>query len=241
MRYGIIADIHGNLEAFESALRALSREKIDKYLCVGDIIGYGADPHECIKMTRALGALTVIGNHEAACSGLMNIDYFNDEARAAVIWTKQNLKKDDFVFLKKADLTYTNAHLTMVHGTLPEPSEFNYMRSRDAARETLGLMKTNICFVGHTHVPGIFSVKGGRLKYFCEEKTKIAKGEKLIVNAGSIGQPRDGDPRSCYSVYDTDSRVVELKRVAYDVEKAQKKILEAGLPGFLAERLGAGA
>ena len=240
MRYGIIADIHGNLEAFESALEALSHEKIDKYLCVGDIVGYGADPRECIKMTKALDALTVLGNHDAACSGLIDISYFNDTAGKAIIWTKQNLKKDDLAFLKSAGLTYLDTHLTLVHGTLQEPAEFHYMTESAAAYGTLNLMKTDICFVGHTHVPGIFSIRNGRLKYFRKEKTKVSIGERLIVNAGSVGQPRDGDPRLCYCVYDTDAGTVELKRFAYDIEKAQKKTLRAGLPSFLAYRLGAG-
>ncbi len=240
MRYGIIADIHGNLEAFETALGALSREKIDRYLCVGDIVGYGANPRECIKMTKALGAVSVRGNHDAACSGLTDTGCFNKSARKAVIWTKQNLKKDDLAFLKGAGLTYRNERLTLVHGTLQEPAKFHYMTDGVAAGGTLNLMKTDICFVGHTHVPGIFSIKNGRLKYFCKEKTKISKGERLIVNAGSVGQPRDGDPRLCYCVYDADALTVELKRLAYDVEKAQRKTLKAALPSFFAYRLGAG-
>ena len=240
MRYGIIADIHGNLEAFESALEALSREKVDKYLCLGDIVGYGADPRECIKITKALGALTVRGNHDAACSGLMDSGYFNDAARKAIIWTKQNLKKDDLDFLKSAGLTCMNGHLTLVHGTLQEPAEFHYMIDSVAAGGTLNLLKTDICFVGHTHVPGIFSMKKGKLRYFCKEKKKMSIGERLIVNAGSVGQPRDGDPRLCYCVYDADAGTVELKRLSYDVEKARKKILKAGLPSFLAYRLGVG-
>ncbi len=240
MRYGIIADIHGNLEAFESVLESLSRAKIEKYLCAGDIIGYGADPRECIKMTRELDAVAVLGNHDAASAGLIGMDYFNDVSAKAVKWTKQNMEENDFNFLKSIGFTYVNKHLTLVHGTLRKPSEFNYMTDPEAAGETFNLMKTDICFIGHTHVPGVFSLKGGELSYSRKKKTAISAGERLIVNVGSVGQPRDGDPRSCYAVYDTDEASVVLKRVAYDVKKAQKKILKTGLSPFLADRLGAG-
>ncbi|MGB2705309.1 MAG: metallophosphoesterase family protein [Candidatus Omnitrophota bacterium] len=240
MRYGIIGDIHGNLEAFETALEALSHERIDKYLCVGDIVGYGTDPRECIKMTRDLGAVTVCGNHDAACIGRADINYFNNPAQAAIMWTKQTLSENDLAFLKGLDLTYRNEHLTLVHGTLAEPEEFHYMFDGVAARGTLNLMETDICFVGHSHMPGIFLLRNGGLKYFYKEKTKMSRDEKLIVNTGSIGQPRDGDPRLCYCVYDTDTGFVELKRIQYDIEKAQKKTLKAGLPAFLAYRLGVG-
>jgi len=241
MRYGIVADIHGNLEALKSTLAALLREKIDRYFCLGDIVGYGANPRECIKIIRSLDALAVCGNHDAACAGLIETNYFNNAASKAIKWTKRNLKREDVLFLKSADLSYSNAHLTLVHGTLQDAAKFHYMTDNAAALGTMELMKTNICFVGHTHIPGIFSLKNNRLRYFREEKTKISEGEKLVVNAGSVGQPRDRDTRSCYSVYDTDAGTVELKRTVYDVKKAQKKILEAGLPESFAYRLGVGS
>lgn len=240
MRYGIISDIHGNLEALEAAIEALSREKIDKYLCLGDIVGYGADPAQCIKKTRALKPVIVCGNHDAASCGLHDTRYFNEVAREAVIWTEQTLAKRDIAFLKRLKFVYKNRRLTLVHGTLHEPEAFHYMFDRDTAYATFNLMDTKICFVGHSHVPGIFSYKDKALNYFYKENVKISKSEKLIVNAGSVGQPRDGDWRLCYSIYDTDKAVIELKRLPYDVEKAQKKILKAGLPNFLAHRLSKG-
>ena len=240
MRYGIISDIHGNLEALEAAIDALSREKIDRYLCVGDIVGYGADPGECIEKTKSLNPIIVLGNHDAASAGITDTEKFTDAARKAVIWTKKNLKESDIAFLKGLSLIYKNEDLVLAHGTLHEPEKFHYMLDDVTARETFNLMTRAICFVGHSHAPGIFSYKGDRLDYFYKEKTKLSRGELLIVNAGSVGQPRDGDPRLSYSVYDTEALQVELKRITYDIPKAQKKIVDAGLPAFLAYRLGAG-
>jgi len=237
MRYGIIADIHGNIEALEAALAALSREKIDKFLVAGDIVGYGADPAECIKRTKALKGVIVCGNHDAACAGLVNTKYFNKTAEAAVLWTQRSLSRKDISFLEKLDILFKNSHLTLVHGTLDSPKDFRYMAGKSEAEATFNLMETEVCFVGHSHVPGFFSQKNNITRYFYEEKRNISKGEKLIVNAGSVGQPRDGDPRLSYAVYDTDGAFVQLKRVPYDIKKSQKKILEAGLPPSLARRL----
>lgn len=240
MRYGIISDIHSNLEALEVAIEALSHEKIDRYLCVGDIVGYGADPEECIKKTKTLNPVIVCGNHDTAASDLTNVRDFNEAAKEAVIWTQNNLVEKDIKFLKTLKFVYKDQHLTLVHGTLEEPEVFRYMLDATAARATFKLLETQVCFVGHSHVPGVFLYKNGRINYFCREKIKIAKNERIIVNVGSIGQPRDGDPKLCYCIYDRRKGLIELKRLPYNVEKTQKKILRVGLPPFLAYRLGKG-
>lgn len=240
MRYGIISDIHGNLEALETAIDALSHEKIDKYLCVGDIVGYAANPAECIEKTRALKPYVVCGNHDMASGGLMGTNSFNEAAKAAIIWTRNNLSRENIAFLKRLSFIAKNKHFILAHGTLEEPEAFHYMIDGYEAYRTFRLMDRQVCFVGHSHVPGIFSHKNNRLNYFYKEKVRLSKDEKLIVNVGSIGQPRDGDPRLCYSVYDTGRNLIELKRLTYDIKKTQKKILDAGLPPFLAHRLSEG-
>jgi len=240
MRYGIISDIHGNLEALETAIEALSREGIDEYLCVGDIVGYGADPAACIEKTKALNPRIVCGNHDIASVNLRGIENFNEAAREAVMWTRRELKAKDAAFLKGLDLVYKNERLTLAHGTLHEPGKFHYMSDKDASRATFSLMDTPLCFVGHSHIPGFFSYKSGKLSAFYKDKVRLSEGEKLIVNTGSVGQPRDGDPRLCYSVYDADEASIELTRVPYDIAKAQKKIMDAGLAPFLARRLSKG-
>jgi len=241
MRYGIISDIHGNLEALEGALSALSHEKIDRFMCVGDIVGYGANPRECIEKAKALGAIMVRGNHDAACTGATDIRDFNEAAREAVIWTRNNLDKKDIAFLESLELLYKDDKFTLVHGTLEEPGEFHYMLDKNSAQKTFALLDTQICFVGHSHIPGIFSYKNNTITYSHKEKMTLSKDERLIINVGSIGQPRDGNPKLCYSVYDTKKNRVELKRLPYNVRKAQDKILKAGLPSFLAYRLSEGA
>ena len=240
MRYGIISDIHGNLEALEAAINALSREKIDKYLCAGDIVGYGADPGECIKKTRGLDAITVCGNHDAASSGLIDTLNFTEPAKNAVKWTKGHLAESDASFLRGLDFVFKNKHLTLTHGALEEPEEFNYIFDKKAALGTFDMMDTPVCFVGHSHRPLVLSYKSNAVEISGDMKADLSGAEKLIVNVGSVGQPRDGDPRLCYCIYDTDIGSVRLKRLPYDVDKAQRKIVEAGLPSAFAYRLGVG-
>jgi predicted phosphodiesterase len=240
MRYGIIGDIHSNLEALDAAIEGLSREKIDEYPSVGDIVGYGADPGACVEKTRNLCSHIIRGNHDAAIAGVLNLKYFTDEARQAILWTERNTNGPDIAFLRNLSLLYKNEHLALAHGTLNEPEAFHYMHDRQAAQKTFDLMETAVCFIGHTHVPAIFTYNGKNIGFYYSETVKVNKNEKLIVNVGSVGQPRDGDPRSCVAVYDTLKGLIEFKRASYDVEKAQRKTLKAGLSPFLAYRLAAG-
>lgn len=240
MRYGIISDIHSNLEAFEAVLGALSKEKIDRYICVGDIVGYGADPRACVKKVKQLNITTVLGNHDAGCIGFTDLFYFNEHAKAAVIWTKEILKQSDLEYLKTLRLVIEIGDFTLTHGTLDNPEAFHYMLDTYRALKSFDAMKTRILFVGHSHVPGIFEYKNGTLKYFCQEEIEPYENAKYIVNAGSVGQPRDGDSRASFVIYDTEKNEICIKRVEYDIEKAKEKILKAGLPSILADRLSRG-
>ena len=237
MRYAIISDIHGNLEAFEAVVSAISKERVDELFSPGDIVGYGANPVECIALAKKLNIKTVLGNNDAACNNLTDLDYFTERARNAVIWTLQKLSRSDMEFLKKLDLKFSNKYFSIVHGTLHEPQKFHYMTNSDVASDTFEIMKNPICFVGHSHIPGVAILSNGKITYVENQKIKLKNSEKLIVNAGSVGQPRDGDPRACYVIYDTDKKTIEFKRVKYDVAKAKKKILDAGLPASLGKRL----
>ncbi len=240
MRYGIVSDIHSNLEAFEAVLDALSKEKIDRYICVGDIVGYGADPRACIKKVRQLNIVTVLGNHDAGCIGFTDLSYFNEHAKAAVIWTKEILNQSDLEYLKTLRLVIEMGDFTLVHGTLDNPEAFHYMLDTYRALRSFDAMKTRILFVGHSHVPGIFEYKKDNLKYFYQKKIKPSENAKYIVNTGSVGQPRDGDSRASFVIYDTDQNEIYIKRIEYDIEKARKKILKTDLPPILADRLSRG-
>jgi predicted phosphodiesterase len=237
MRYGIISDIHGNLEALEAVLEALMKDEIDELLCIGDIVGYGADPSECIAKIKEINPITVCGNHDAASINLLDISYFNDSAKDAIVWTSNNISVTEKEYLKKLPILYKNRYLEMVHGTLKNPEEFNYMIDIYAAKATFELMRGKVCFVGHSHIPGIFTLKGGKINYYEAPIIKISKYEKVIINVGSVGQPRDKDPRLSYVIYDTVRKTVEMKRKEYDIKKAAKKILDAGLSPSIAERL----
>ena len=237
MKYIIISDIHGNLEAFRAVMETFPSGEGISFICLGDIIGYGANPNECIDKVKTLGAVSIIGNHEAAVLGKTDILYFNEYAAAAVLWTKDNLDKVGKDYIAKLPYVHTDKKITASHGTLHSPEEFIYMVSASSAMHTFREMKTNICFVGHSHVPGTYVLRDGKVFEALSSKMKIEKGLKYIINAGSIGQPRDNDNRACYCIYDTEKEQVEFKRVEYDVKEARKKIIDAGLPEVLGERL----
>ena len=238
MRYGIFSDVHSNLEALEAVVSAYKHESIDKYFCVGDVVGYGANPNECADKVKALSMITAAGNHDWASVNLFSTDYFNPAAKEAVFWTRKNLAEKGRNFLESLKLIHKNEDLTLVHGTLDNPQDFNYMVDGYSAQETFRLMETRICFVGHTHVAGVFMRdKYAGLHYEKEVKVEIKPGNRYIVNVGSVGQPRDGMPKAAYCVYDTEKKSIQVKRADYDLKLARKKIMAKGLPQFLADRL----
>lgn len=241
MRYGIFSDIHSNLEALEAVLAAYQLEKIDKYLCLGDVVGYAANPKECIAKVQALAMVTIAGNHDWASIDLSPADYFNPLAKEAISWTKLNLDDRDTYFLGSLKLIYKNEDLTLVHGTLDNPQDFNYLTDDYIARETFRLLENNICFVGHTHIAGIFiKDKDGHIDYDEGNSIEIKEGNQYIINVGSVGQPRDGNPQAAYCIYDTAKKEAQIKRISYNIEITRRKIISAGLPRFLADRLVSG-
>ncbi len=241
MRYGVISDIHSNLEAFRAVLGALDGEMVDNYLFVGDLVGYGADPKECIRMLRDLDPVAMVaGNHEWGLLGKMEASYFNELAQKAVLWTKKILSDDEIRYLESFPLTYEDEKVTLVHGTLNSPEEFYYVFDTEDAYVTMSQMKNYLCFIGHSHVPGIFISDDSKVTYSEDMSTRIDNQRKYLVNVGSVGQPRDGDHKASYAVYDDEELIVQIKRVDYDVQKAQEKILKAGLPPKLAYRLSEG-
>ena len=240
MRYGILSDVHSNLEALEEVLQTLEKDGVDQILCAGDLIGYGADPVQCLKRLRESCTQVVCGNHDWAAAGKMPLDWFNDLARAAVEWTQAQLSESDRSYLKSLPLVWQDANVTLVHASLHEPDQFPYIFDLTQAALSLKLQKTSIAFIGHTHVPAVYLQKGDRAQLLPAAHAKVVAGEKLLVNVGSVGQPRDGDPRACFCLYDTDRSSFEIRRVRYPVDQVQKKMRKAGLPEFLAERIAIG-
>ncbi|MFH1752784.1 MAG: metallophosphoesterase family protein [Candidatus Omnitrophota bacterium] len=240
MKYVIFSDIHGNLEAFESVLADAARENPDRYFCAGDIIGYGANPVECLRKTKTLGAVTVCGNHEWAVLDMTLLEYFADYARQAVEWTSTKLSARKKDYIKSLQLTYADDEMAMVHGTWMRPEKFDYVFDFQIASQMLKAIPAKVCFIGHSHVSGVFCGKNGSLEYSAGPKITVEKDKGYLVNVGSVGQPRDGDWRASYCIWDKEKGTIEIKRVKYDIEKAKDKIRKAGLPASLAARLGEG-
>ncbi len=237
MRYAIISDIHGNLEALESVLGECLKLKADKFLCAGDTVGYGASPQQCLEAVKLLRADTVAGNHDWAVSGRVDPSYFTEDGRAAVVWTRSQVSFDDIEYLNKLPLVVKHTDYALAHASLKDPGKFNYMSSVSRAYESFMLLEAPVCFVGHTHVPGIFLQRGEHTFEEVSLEVEMSPELKYIVNVGSVGQPRDANPMASFAIYDTLLRTIEIRRVWYDIKKAQKAILDAGLPRALALRL----
>lgn len=238
MRYGIFSDVHSNLEALDVVINAYKYEGIDKYLCIGDVVGYATCPNECIEKVQQIAMVSIAGNHDWGSVDKLALEYFTPNAKKGVVWTKQNLGEEGRNFLEGLKLTYQNEDLTLVHGTLNNPQEFNYLTDGYLAEECFKLLETRICFIGHTHKPGTFiQEENGLIGYAQDTLVKIKDEFKYMVNVGSVGQPRDRNPKASYCVYDTDKKEVQIKRISYDIEAARKKIISAGLPRFLGDRL----
>lgn len=237
MKYGIFGDVHGNIEAFKKVIETYKKENIDEYLCIGDIVGYGADPSECIKEVKRLKAKTVCGNHDWAGAGIFPSDDFNPAAKNAIEWTQKNLNLDEKRFLKELKVINEEKDFYIVHGSLYKPEFFSYILNAESAYKCFCHMNKKLCFVGHSHIAGFFSMQGEKVNYSRECLIKVKPNVKYIVNVGSIGQPRDNDPKAAFCIFDTDKSTIEIKRVEYDIETAKNKILNAGLPKALGYRL----
>lgn len=240
MRIAILADIHSNLEALEAVLGALSRARIDRYVCVGDVVGYGADPKACLDRVRDLAKVVVAGNHDWAVSGRLSMEFFNAYAREAITWTRAQLAPEDIRWLHELPLEAdVDGLFTLVHATLHNPANFDYLLTSYDAHLSMAVLERPLCFVGHSHIPITFTERDG-LGFTFSDTIDLTKVKKAIVNPGSVGQPRDENPDAGYGVYDTVKRRVTLHRVSYDVARASEKIARAGLPQVLADRLHVG-
>ena len=237
MRYGIFSDVHSNLEAFQAVLESFKNEAIDRYIFAGDIVGYGADPVECIRMLKELNPIMVAGNHDWGCAGLLDKGWFNKRTLKAVVWTESVLGGDDKEFLKSMELTKQVDAIGLAHSSFDSPADFKYVYEIEDAQIAMEESLNHICLTGHTHKPVIFYMKGLDVNYILENEVRIEDGTRYLINVGSVGQPRDGNPYACYCIYDTYKRFLQIKRVPYDIQKAQEKILNAGLPSIFADRL----
>lgn len=240
MRYAVISDVHGNIEALEAVLRDIGNKKITDILFLGDAVGYGPDPEECIEVLISECRVVLAGNHDRAAAGLADINFFNPYAKTAILWTRERVSGKSISFLKDlpVSIEMENGKIFLVHSTPKEPEEWHYLLGLYDAEINFHYFSNKICLLGHSHRPLIIErLPSGEMITYRDE-AKIGETERYIINAGSVGQPRDGNPAACYAVIDDKS--VNLHRIAYDVEKTQDKMRRAGLPMPLIERLSRG-
>jgi diadenosine tetraphosphatase ApaH/serine/threonine PP2A family protein phosphatase len=245
MRAAIISDIHGNLEALTAVAARLESLKVDEVWCLGDIVGYGPNPNECVEIARKLCALPsdetaiVLGNHDEAAIG-GDISFFNPRAQAAALWTRENLSEESLEFIRGLPLSLERRDALLVHASPYEPKVWHYIMGVHDAAYAFAHFETRICFVGHSHYPLVAELEDMEIGMVEGEKIDLVEGGRYVVNVGSVGQPRDRDPRACFVTYEPDGNLLSFHRVEYDISACQEKILAAGLPAMLAERLETG-
>lgn len=236
MRYAVLSDIHGNLAALRAVLARLG--SVDAVWCLGDTVGYGPNPNECVDLVRRQAAICLAGNHDWAAAAKTDLDSFNPDAAKAIAWTRRQLTAENLAYLAGLPSLLRQDQMTLVHGSPRDPI-WEYVLSVQAARENFPRFDTPCCLVGHTHRPAVFREAEGAVKQVAlmnGAPLPIATG-RFIINPGSVGQPRDGDPRSSYLLLDTAAETVRFMRVPYDIEETQTQMLLARLPARLTTRL----
>ena len=237
MRHAILSDIHANWEALTAAAEFLRKKKIDDYCVLGDTLDYGANPNECFDWMLRHARVTILGNHEQAVVHPQILEEFSDDAQAAAVWTAGVLKPEYPEKIRGLRYLHLNLFSTMAHGSVNEPEKFNYLFSFDDARRSFYTMETPLGFIGHTHIPSLFSESSESVRYLTPGVYELERNERYLLNPGSVGQPRDRDPRLSFGIFDDQQWTFELVRLEYDNRKAAEKIRRAGLPAFLADRL----
>lgn len=237
MRAAILSDIHSNWEALETALHYLKKEKVDEYWVLGDTLGYGANPNECFGWMTQNARVQVAGNHEKAVVDPTLLKWFNVDARKAVEWTAEVLKPEFREKIRELNYLHITTSATLAHGSPDHPEEFRYLFSFKDAWPSFHAFETPFCFVGHTHIPCMFREASESVAYLRAGRYELARSERYILNPGSVGQPRDRDPRLALGIFDDKNWTFEILRLEYDNHKAADKIRKAGLPAYLADRL----
>jgi diadenosine tetraphosphatase ApaH/serine/threonine PP2A family protein phosphatase len=239
MRYAIFSDIHANVEALTSVLSAYEGETIDRFVCLGDTVGYGASPNECCDLVRGKAAFTILGNHDAAVAGRMDYSYYYDAARNALDLHAGQLKPENMAWLRGLPYEVREHELSFCHGSPMNLEEFEYIFSTEQAARCLEMWDklATATFIGHSHLCKAFALSRDEVFEVVSQKFEIRPDHRYIISVGSVGQPRDYDPRASYTIYDTVEKTFEFKRVAYDVDAAAKKIFEAPLERNFGNRL----
>ncbi len=229
MKYAIVSDIHANLEALTKAMAIIDDKHVDEIICLGDVVGYGANPNECVEIVRRNCTAVVLGNHDEAALDPAGPHDFNPIAQKAIEWTAAQLTDESFSFLSSRTMIEKKENILLVHSSPHSPEAWDYIINAEEAADAIQYFEEMICFIGHTHVPGIFSVSG--------RSKSVSRTERQLVNVGSVGQPRDGNPMLSFGIFDSTAWKYELIRSEYNIQLAAEKILKAGLPQELGYRL----
>lgn len=232
----MISDVHSNLEALERVIESVEKS-VDRWVCLGDLVGYGANPNECVEIVRDLTSYVIAGNHDRAAVGLTSTDYFNPLAKSAIVWTGRMLRKENRKYLKNLELTLRLGNSYFTHSSPSNPSAWQYIFSLDDAVYEFSHFKEKTCFIGHSHLAFAIREHEGEYQIIEDSRFSLTENHRYLINVGSVGQPRDLDPRACCVLWDDEVGTLQFVRVEYDIEKVQKKIVDAGLPQFLADRL----
>jgi diadenosine tetraphosphatase ApaH/serine/threonine PP2A family protein phosphatase len=239
--YGFFSDIHSNLPALEAVLLSMQQNGVEKHICLGDIVGYGPHPEECVAKIRKVSACTILGNHDNVMIGRELPEYFNSNALKTIEWTKAHISEDSINFLKTLPYMAEENNMLFVHASPKSPADWFYVTGLDDAVDAFDFFTQELCFIGHTHCPIIVvRESNGSYRVVDDSTCKLNKGERALINVGSVGQPRDRDPRASWCLYNSSTKEIELMRVNYDVESIQKVMQAKDFPPFLIHRLAEG-
>jgi diadenosine tetraphosphatase ApaH/serine/threonine PP2A family protein phosphatase len=239
MRLAIISDIHSNIEALTEVLKAAEHHKADRFVSLGDIVGYGASPNVCCDLVRSVTEVTLLGNHDAAVAGRMDYSFYYDAARHALDWSASVLTDENMMWLRSLPYTYRIGEVGFSHGSPIDPKAYEYIFALEQARELMphAAELPEVTFIGHSHLCKAFAIGNGEVNDVVAQKFGVRRGYKYLISVGSVGQPRDYDNRACFVIHDTDARTVEYIRVEYDIETSAQKIFDADLALNFGKRL----
>jgi predicted phosphodiesterase len=240
VRHAILSDVHANLEALDAVLEDARARDVDDFVCLGDFVGYGASPNECVERLRPAIEAAVLGNHDQAAFDPAWLESFNPEAAAAARWTANVLARENVEYLRALPFSVPWRGARLVHGSPAEPAAWNYVFTPAEALHEMAACPEPVCFVGHSHVPGTFELEDRRARYTRAEQIAGRRERRYLIVVPSVGQPRDGDPRAGYLVWDDQAWTFEHVRLDYDIAGAVRRIVDAGLPRALGERLRVG-
>ena len=240
MKTALLSDVHANLEALVAVYQVARERGVERILCLGDVVGYGGSPNECLDIVRKVSQVVLLGNHDSAASGGGELARFNPNAKAAALWTSKVLTPDHRDYLKTLPLTRQVTPYTYVHASPAAPRDWEYIFDRFDAEPQFQFFTEHACFIGHTHQPAIFERSNAGCVSLPPTSLRLDPKCRYIVNVGSVGQPRDRDPRACFVLLTEPEGSIEFVRVPYDIQASQEKIRAANLPPVLAARLSAG-